>query len=292
MCRSKGEKIFSVFNILFMLILGACMLFPFMHVLAKSLSSETAVMRGEVLIVPKELHFGTYQFVMTNSQFYVSFFVSLRVTIIGTLLAMGLTIFTAYPLSKRWLKGRSAVLMFYLFIMLFQGGIVPNYLLYRTLNLTNTIFCLILPMCLNVFNMLIMKNYFETMPESIEESARIDGAEFIAILFRIVIPISMPVIATIALFYSVDYWNNFFYALLYNSSPKYKPLQLFLYEMVTEVRISVEKIADFNTDRAMNLTAESILSATIIVATMPILLVYPFLQRYFVKGIIIGSVKG
>lgn len=292
MKRTRGEKIFSYFNVLLLIVLALTMLLPFVHVAAKSFSSETAVLSGWVSFYPIDFHIGTYQYVLENSQFFQSFLVSVRVTFIGTIISMVLTVTSAYPLSKTHLKGRRPLLIIYLFTMLFHGGIIPNYLLYRTIGITNTIWALIAPMGLSIFNMLIVKSFMEGLPESVEESARIDGASYARILVAIVIPMSTPVIATISLFYAVGYWNNFFFALIYISSQRLKPLQLYLYELVNEAMMEIERIQEINIDRAMNLTAESILAATIVVATVPILLVYPFLQRYFVKGIVIGSVKG
>ena len=292
MQRTRGERIFSGLNIILLLLFSLAMVLPFLHVIAKSFSSETAVLSGHVSVLPVGFQTGTYRYVLENSQFYRSFAVSIQVTVIGTLLSMFLTVTSAYPLSKTHLRGRPFLLIFYVFTMLFHGGIIPNYLLYRTLGITNTIWALIAPMGLVVFNMLIVKSFMEGLPESVEESARMDGASYARILVAIVIPMSLPVIATISLFYAVAYWNNFFFALIYITKPSLKPLQLFLYELVTESMMNVHELQEISAERAMNLTTESILSATIVVATVPILLVYPFLQRYFVKGVVIGSVKG
>lgn len=292
MQRTRGEQIFSGLNIIVLLFFSLAMLLPFLHVIAKSFSSETAVLSGHVGLLPVGFQTGTYRYVLENSQFYRSFAVSVQVTVIGTLISMLLTVTSAYPLSKTHLRGRPFLLVFYVFTMLFHGGIIPNYLLYRTLGITNTIWALIAPMGLVVFNMLIVKSFMEGLPESVEESARMDGASYARILVAIVIPMSLPVIATISLFYAVAYWNNFFFALIYITKPSLKPLQLFLYELITESRMDVQMLQEISAERAMNLTTEAILSATIVVATVPILLVYPFLQRYFVKGVVIGSVKG
>lgn len=177
----------------------------------------------------------------------------------------------------------------FIFAMLFHGGIIPNYLLMRNLGLLDNIWVLILPSLVNVFNLLIVKNFLEAIPESLEEAARIDGASTFGILFRIVLPISTPVLATVGLFYAVAYWNDFFRAMIYISRPNLKPLQLYLYEIVTQTQ---RPMTDIPVDSMMNLTPAAVRAATIMAATIPIILVYPFLQRYFVKGIIIGSVKG
>jgi len=286
---STGERIFNVINHMLLILLAIITLFPFLHVLAQSLSSETAVISGRVGILPIDVQFGTYQFVLGSSQFISSFKVSVFITIVGTVLAMFVTTFAAYPLSKPNLPGRKVLLILFIFAMLFHGGIIPNYLLMRQLNLLDKVWVLILPSLINVFNLLIIKNFLESTPESLEEAARIDGASTFGILFKIIVPICTPVLATVGLFYAVAYWNDFFRAMIYISRPDLKPLQLYLYEIVTQTQ---RPMLDVPVDSAMNLTPAAVRSATIMAATLPILLVYPFLQKFFVKGIIIGSVKG
>lgn len=287
--ESKGERLFNVFNVFLLLLLAAATLFPFLHVLAQSLSSETAVISGQVGLFPIDPQLGTYQYVMGNSQFISSFKVSIAITALGTVGAMVVTTFAAYTLSKPNLPGRNFLLVVFIFAMLFHGGIIPNYLLMRSLGLLDTIWVLVLPALVNVFNLLIIKNFFEGTPESLEEAARIDGANTFSILFRIVLPISLPVLATVSLFYAVAYWNDFFRAMIYISRPELKPLQLYLYEIVTQTQ---RPPTDIPIDSAMNLTPAAVRSATIMATTFPILVVYPFLQKYFVKGIVVGSVKG
>jgi len=287
MKNTKGEKIFYFFNYIFLALLGVTTLFPFLNVLAKSLSSEKAVISGKVSVYPIGLQFGTYKYVFTNDQFLNSLKVSIFITVVGTLVALAITVFTAYPLSKPHLKGRKTILLMYIFIMLFSGGLVPHYLLMREFHLLNTVWSLIIPAMVSVYNMLIIKNFFESVPESLEEAARIDGTSNFGVLFRILLPIAKPVLATIGLFYAVTYWNAFFEAMMYVSKPELKPLQLYLYELIKQ---SQKPILDV--DAALNLNSESLQSATIIASTAPILVVYPFLQKYFVKGIIVGSVKG
>lgn len=286
---SRGEQIFNVINHIILIILAMATLFPFLHVLAQSLSSETAVISGQVGLLPVGIQFGTYEYVMGNSQFISSFKVSVFITIVGTVLAMIVTTFAAYPLSKPNLPGRNVFMILFIFAMLFHGGIIPNYLLMRHLGLLDNVWVLILPSLVNVFNLLVIKNFLEGTPESLEEAARIDGATTFGILFRIVLPISLPVLATASLFYAVAYWNDFFRAMIYISRPELKPLQLYLYEIVTQTQ---RPLTDVPVDSAMNLTPGAVRSATIMAATFPILVVYPFLQKYFVKGIVVGSVKG
>lgn len=289
---SKAEKIFDFFNVIVLGLLGLTTLFPFLNVFAKALSSEVALTRGIVTIFPVDLQFGTFKYVLSQSQFISSFRVSVFITIVGTLFSMTMTVLAAYPLSKQHLMGRKAFVMLYVFIMLFSGGMIPKYILMKSLNLLNNVWVLILPNLISVFNMIIVKTFFEELPESVEESARIDGASNSKILFLIVLPMSLPVLASVGLFYAVGYWNNYMSAVLYITKPSLKPLQQYLYDLITQSMNTIDAGGTVNIDAAMNIAPDSVRAATIIVSTLPILCVYPFLQKYFVKGITIGSVKG
>lgn len=287
---TKGEKIFNVVNVFVLFILGLMTLLPFLHVVAKSMSSQVAVSLGKVTFLPIDLQFDTYRYVLGENQFMNSFQNSVIVMVAGTLLALVLTVMVAYPLSKPKLRGRKFFLLCFVFIMLFSGGMVPNYLLYKTFGMVNTLWALIVPGLMSVFNILLVKTFFEGLPESVEESARIDGASNFTVLFRIVLPMALPVLAAVGLFFAVSYWNNYFSAVLYITKPDLKPLQLYLYELISQS--STEMGAEIDVDRMMNVDPESIRATTIILSTLPILCLYPFLQKYFVKGITIGSVKG
>lgn len=198
---------------------------------------------------------------------------------------------TAYPLSKKHLPFIKPVLVFFVFTMLFNGGMVPTYLLIKNLGLINNIFALVLPIMLSVYNMLIIKNYYEGLPESLEEAAKIDGASNPTILLKIILPLSTPVIATIGMFYLVMYWNDYFNAMIYITAPQLKPLQLYLREMILESSQMANSL-QMNIDDEMNASPEGVRSAAVVAVTVPILIVYPFVQKYFVKGITMGSVKG
>jgi putative aldouronate transport system permease protein len=284
---------FDVINITMMCLFGVVTLLPVMQVVAKAFSGEGPVVAGLVTFWPIQPQIDTVLYVLGKPEFTGSFRISVMVTIMGTLLAMFLTVTTAYPLSKPNLRGRKFFLYIFVFVMLFNAGMVPNYLMFRSLNLTNTIWALVFSGGFSVFNMFIVKNYFESLPETIEEAARIDGASNLLILVRIVLPMSLPVLATVTLFYGVAYWNNYMSGVLYITDPNLKPLQQYLYDLITEALTTLDatgNVADI--DAAMNLTGESVRSATIVVSTVPILILYPFLQKYFVKGMTIGSVKG
>lgn len=210
------------------------------------------------------------------------------------MMAMLMTVSAAYPLSKPELRGRKFFLYIFVFVMLFGAGMVPSYLLYNSLHLLNTRWALIFASGFSVFNLLVVKNYFEQLPESIEEAARIDGASNMQILFRVVLPMSAPVLATVALFYAVGYWNNYFSGVMYITKPELRTLQHYLYDLLRLASQSVENAGQVmeGADSLAAISSESITSATIVISTVPILVLYPLLQKHFVKGITIGSVKG
>ena len=244
-----------------------------------------------MLFLPVDFQLGTYKYVMNESQFWDSLKVSLIITIGGTAGSMLVSCLTAYPLSKTWLYGRKPLILFFVFTMLFSGGMVPAYLLMRTLNLINTIWVLFIPFLLSVYNMILLKNFFEEIPQEVEESAQLDGASNVRILVSIVLPMSLPAMATIGLFYAVGYWDNYMNGLLYITTPSLRPLQTYLYQVVTEA-INVDEALSMDAQENAALNSEAIRAATIMLACIPIMCVYPFLQKYFVKGMRVGSVKG
>lgn len=291
--RERRISVFMIINVFILCLFAVITLLPFMHVVAKAFSGEGPVIAGLVSFWPKQFQIDTVLYVLKKPEFLGSFRVSVIVTVVGTALGMFLTVTAAYPLSKPKLKGRKLFLYIFVFIMLFHAGMVPNYLLFRSLKLTNTIWALVFSGTFSVFNMFVVKNYFESLPESIEEAARIDGASNIYTLIKVVLPMSSPVLATVILFYGVAFWNNYMSGVLYITDASLKPLQQYLYDLINEALNTFDEagnIRDINA--AMNLTGESVRAATIVVSTVPILLVYPSLQKYYVKGITIGSVKG
>lgn len=294
--KSRFTLVFRILTILLLALLGLSMLLPFVNLIAKSFSSDYAVVSGKVGLLPVGFQADTYRYVLAQEQFRTSFLNSVLLLLVGTLSSLFCTVTTAYPLSRTHLRGRKVFLYLWVFVMLFNGGMIPNYMLFRYLNLTDTFQVLFIPMLVNIFNMLILKNYFEEIPDALEEAAKIDGASNIRILFQIMLPISLPSLATITLFYMVAYWNEYFNAMIYISSPANKPLQLYLYEMIYNAMQVLNEGANAQSvvsiESAMNLTPDSIRAATIVVSTVPILVVYPFLQRFFIKGMVVGSVKG
>lgn len=274
----------------FLIALGIIMLLPLLNVLSKSVSEEWAITSGRVGILPVGFQLDTLKEVISSSMFIRAFCVSIGVTVVGTLISILMTALTAYPLSKRNLPGISFIMVLFIFTMLFSGGLIPNYLLMRQLHLINNLWVLILPGMISVFNMLVIKSYYESLPEALEESARIDGAKTYTILFRIILPLSMPVLATIALFYAVGYWNDYFGPMIYINDTALKTLQLYLQDVVMDA--SAANAVNKSVDDLMNMSPEGIRAATVVASTVPILCVYPFMQKYFIKGVLIGSVKG
>jgi putative aldouronate transport system permease protein len=277
----------EVFAYTFMTLLTLATLFPFMNVVSKAFSANWAVVSGKVGLLPVEFQLESMKFIVASKEFLIAFKNSALITIGGTICTLIITAMTAYPLSKRQLPGMKAILLIFVFTMYFGGGLIPTYLVMKNLHLINTPGSLILPALINVFHMLIIKNYYESLPESLEESARLDGAGNFTILFRIIVPLSIPVYASIVVFTSVMQWNNYFGPMLYINSPHLKTLPLYLRDLISEARDIINK-----NDMLVDVSPEAVTAAAIVASTVPILAVYPFLQKYFIKGMLIGSVKG
>jgi putative aldouronate transport system permease protein len=274
------------------LLLYACMVaIPIINLLAVALSGANPVSAGLVQLWPKEFQWRAFQYVLDSSQFYVSLQISAYMTLAGSVVGVLFAVIAAYPLSKEKLPGRKVVLLAFAFTMMFSGGVVPQYILIHKLNLLNSVWGVILPHVTNVFNLLIVKNFFENIPEEIEESAKMDGASQLTILFRIFLPISLPVIATISLFYAVEFWNEYFLSRLYFSDRALMPLQVYLRTVIFEAQ---DPSGTFTIDGGtlVNMAPQSIINATVLLSMLPMVILYPMLQRYFAKGMIIGSVKG
>lgn len=289
MNHSIKDKVFdSIIFIIILLCVLVCLL-PFIHEIALSFSSNEAAIARKVLLWPVQFNFDAYNKVFTDKAMLTSLWVTVKMTVIFTVIGMFLTICTAYPLTKQRLKGRKALSMIFIFTMYFSGGIIPDYLLVNNLKMLNTEWSLILPLAFSAYNMIIMKNFFANIPESLEESARLDGCTDFGILTRIVLPLSGPVLATIGLFLAVGRWNAYQDALFYITKPKLYPLQLKLY-MIVSASQSTETLND--STNSITLAPEVLKAACIMFATVPILIVYPWVQRYFVSGVMIGAVKG
>ncbi len=291
MKRSRGETVFNVFNILFLTGVGLVALYPFIYTVTISLSTAAEANRDSLHLFPREATLAAYRIVLTTPEVLTGYINTLARTIAGTFLTLLMTCIAAYPLARKELPHRGLITFLVLFTMIFDGGIVPKYLLIKNLGLLNSLWALILPMMLTAFNIIVVKNFFQQIPSSLHEAARIDGAGEISILFRIYIPLSKPVLATVALWTAVAHWNQWFDAMIYITDDRKQVLQNFLQRIVIE---SSTKMLDMGMTRTdiTQFTPETIKAATVIVTILPIICLYPFVQKYFVKGILLGSVKG
>lgn len=285
--NTKPGRVFDVVNVVFMVAISVVAILPFLYVLAGSFATEAEITSRPFFIWPNEWSLASYESILSSRVFLRAAVTTIVVTAIGTLIQLALTALFAYPLSKTELRGRRTLLSLVVFTMVFSAGLIPTYLVVKNLGLLDTYWALILPLAINPFSLIIMKNFFQELPKELEESARIDGAGELTVLTRIVLPLSKPVLATFALFYAVGIWNDYLSPLLYLNDSDMWTLQVFLRQVTASASLSGDMIG---TDTPP--PAQGIKFAVIIVATVPILLVYPFLQKHFAKGLLIGSVKG
>lgn len=285
--RSREDRVVgAVSNLILGLVIVVC-LYPFLNIVAKSFSSEGPILAGEVYLLPVGFTTKAYEIVLGSARFWNAAASSVFVTVVGTVLNLVLTAFVAFALSRKNLPGQKLIAMLYIFTMLFGGGLIPTYLVVSSSGLYNTLWALIIPGLVSPFNLILMRNYFLTIPESLEESAKLDGAGHFVILFRIVIPLALPSIATIGLFCAVAYWNEYFSALIYINNRSIVPIQVYLREILLNAGS-----ADLNNmDLMLQVAQEAVRGATVLAATVPILLVYPFLQKYYIQGMTVGAVK-
>ncbi len=291
---SHAIRKFTVGDFLIMFVLVVlcltCVL-PFVHLAAKSVSSNTAVLQKSVVLWPKGFNLDAYSSIFQDGTLVHSFLYSVKVVVIFTALGMIVCTCAAYPLSKKRLKGRAFFTVLLMIPMYFSAGLIPTYLLYKNLNMLNTMWVLILPLIYSSYNMLIMKNYFQSsIPDTLEEAAFLDGATNFQILFRIVLPLSMPIIATLSLFYAVGRWNSYADNKYYITKEALKMIQYKLYQLVASA--TEAQTATLSEAIEVTSTPEVLQAACIMFATIPIICVYPFLQKYFVKGVMVGAVKG
>lgn len=288
--RKTSRRVFNVFNYLFLGVIMVITLYPLYYQFIVSISNGLDVMRGEVTFLPQNITLDTYrQFLkgdlsmyMKNSVFY---------TVLGTFINLVMSSLCAYPLTRKQFSGRKFFTFMVTFTMFFSGGMVPLYLVVKELELLDTVWALVLPVAISTYNMIIIRTSFQAIPESLIESAQLDGANDVVILCRIVLPLSKAVLATMLLYYAVSHWNDYFNAMLYINSKELYPLQIMLRNMLIAGLFSEEAgVAGGST--TFSVTDATLRAAAIIVTTLPILVVYPFVQRYFVKGVMIGSVKG
>lgn len=294
MIRSKSAKVFGVINVAFLALLASTCLLPFIHIIAISFSSNAVVSSGAVTLWPKEVTLYAYNYLLSKRLFWQSFMNSVIRVIVGAGINMIMIIMLAYPLSKdkkdfRW---RNAYVWFFFFTSLFNGGLIPNYMLLNELDFLNTIWALVLPCGVHVFNMILMLNFFRQLPKEMEEAAYIDGAGHWRTLIEIYVPCSLPSIATLALFSVVNHWNAWFDGLIYMHDATKYPLQSYLQTVIVGLDVTSGNFDPTDIQRIKELSSRTLTAAQIVIATIPVLAVYPFLQKYFVAGITLGSVKG
>ncbi len=293
MPQSRSERIAGVFIYIILSFITLLVLYPLFFVLIASISAPETVMRGEVWLWPKELSFVGYERLFANSELVRGFLNTLLYTTTGTALNVLMTIAAAYPLSRVDFKGRHVFTLIIVFTMFFSGGMIPNYLLVKELGMLDTIWAIIIPSAVSVWNIIIMRTFFQSsIPKEMQEAAFIDGASNMRVLLRIVLPLSGPILAVMVLFYAVGHWNSYFSALIYLSDRANYPMQLFLREILVQGQMQeMVDISDDSLARSL-MDAEAIKYAAVIVTNLPMLLLYPFLQKYFVKGVMIGAIKG
>jgi putative aldouronate transport system permease protein len=286
---TRGHRAFQAVNAIVLAAVVAVTLIPFVNILARSLSAEQPIRSGQVALWPHGFNLVTYRRVFTDSLFWTNYRNTVVYTVTATAVSMVLTTCYAYVLSKRQLKGRAVLVGIAVFTMFFNGGLIPNYVLISTLGMRNTIWAIVVPNAINVFNLLVMKAFFESLPTDLEEAAAVDGLNTYQILLRIVLPLSKAVIATMVLFYSVAFWNSWFSAFLYMDKQELFPVTVYLRNLIAGATTGTDVSA--SSDFALQVGA-NIQAVTIVLTMLPILLVYPFVQRYFVSGVMLGAVKG
>lgn len=286
MVTGWNDRLFNIVNYTFLVLIVIAVVFPLLYVVSVSLTPYSEVLKnGGFVVFPRKLTFESYTAFLQDSLIPRAYGVTIFITVVGTLLNLVLTAWMAYPLSKPYLPGRTLLLFLVAFTLLFNGGVVPTYLIVKMTGLVNSLWSMILPSVVWSFNLLIMKTFFESLPRELDEAARIDGAGEMRILVRIVLPLSMPVIATVGLFYAVGHWNEFFQAIMYvNDTGKY-PLQVILRNILASAMMPPLDADDV-------LPSESLQMAAVVLSALPIVIVYPFFQKYFTQGMLLGSVKG
>ncbi|MGO4109065.1 carbohydrate ABC transporter permease [Paenibacillus sp. YAF4_2] len=290
--RSFGRVSFLALNYIVLAVFALTCLFPILHMLAMSFSSNSAVTAGWVTIWPRGFNLSSYQYILDNPAFKSAFLVSVERVVLGVAINMLLTILAAYPLSKsnNRFRYRTAYSWFFVVTMIFNGGLIPTFMMVKQTGLMDSIWALIIPSAVNVFNIILMLNFFRTLPHELDESAMIDGAGNWRTLWSIYLPISKPSIATILLFSVIMHWNSWFDGLIYMNSPSHYPLQTYLQTVI--VSHSLDNMSTSDLSVLNSISDRTVMSAQLFISILPILCIYPFLQRYFVQGLTLGSVKG
>lgn len=284
--ESRGYRVFQVCNVILMLLICAAMLYPFLYLVAQSFSSTEAIVAGEIGLLPSDFNLDTYEYIITQSNFLLYYRNTIIYSILGTVSALFFSALMAYPLSKREVAGASTINKFIIFTMYFGGGMIPNYILMTSLGLRNTVFAFILPGMISTYYVILMRSFFTTIPKELEEAGEIDGLSKWGAFVHVALPLSKPILATMALFYVVQYWNNWFDAFLYLDDRELWPVAYHLRQL-----ISSASGTNADAGEAMQISS-NIKSCAMVLTAAPIICVYPFIQKYFVQGMMLGGVKG
>jgi len=286
--KTLGSRLFDIINYTLLTIVSLIVFLPFLHVVMGSFATAEEIARKPFILIPEHFSLNAYRYILSTNAIFRALGVSVGITVVGTFISMFVTSMMAYGLTRRDLDGRKTINFLVVFTMLFSGGLIPSFLVVMNLGMIDTYWSMIIPTAVSAFNLVIMRSFFANLPEGIEESARIDGCSDFGTFFKIVLPLSTAVLATISLFYAVQYWNSYQNAILYVNDANKWPLQVLLRQVVLVASgFSADTTHDF-----VQPPEQTVKMAVIVVATVPILLVYPFLQKYFAKGALVGSVKG
>ena len=291
--NTLGGRIFDVVNYIVLTLVALTTIAPFIYIIGASFATELELAQRPLLIIPHDISFNAYEYIFSTNKIVSGFKNSIIITVAGTLINLFFTVTMAYAISKPRLRGRNFVLNMVIFSMFFGGGMIPSYIVTANLlNMKNTYWSVLLPGAISAYNMMIVKNFFQGIPQELEESASMDGCTDVGILWKIVLPLSLPVLATFGLFYAVGHWNSYFGAMIYMPGAREKwPLQVLLREIII---LSNATVADSSAldPEFVQPPEQSVKMAVIVVSTVPIMCIYPFLQKYFVKGVMVGALKG
>lgn len=286
---NKGDMAFKLAAYAFVIFIVIITLYPMLYILSCSISDPDEVIKGSIFLFPKKITLEAYRRVINDAEIWLSYRNTIVYVTVGTLVNLFLTFITGYPLSRRQFKARNTIMMFFAFTMWFNGGLIPTYLVVRGLGLIDSMWALILPSAISTYNLILVRTFLEAIPEEIQEAAKIDGAGEWYVFYKIILPLSKPILAVISLFCAVAHWNTYFSALIYLNDEKKYPLQMVLRKLLVDLDLQDQSIFDASNEKTA--IAQTVRYSSIIVATVPILCIYPFLQKYFVKGALIGAIK-
>ena len=291
--ESGADRLFTIFNYIMLTIVLILVLYPLIYVVSASFSSSSAVLSGKVWLWPVEPTLEGYKAVFKNTMVLKGFTNTIFYTLAGTAINLILSVMAAYPLSRKDFRGRNVFMLLFVFTMLFNGGLIPTYLIVKDLGMIDTVWAMLIPSALSVWNVIIMRTYFQTtIPNELLEASQLDGCTDFRFLRSIVLPLSGPILAVIALFYAVGHWNQYFNAMIYLKRSELYPLQLVLRDILVQNEVNIDMLGDAKTAAARQGLRELLKYSLIVVTSVPLLVVYPFLQKFFVKGVMIGSIKG